>query len=142
MTNEPVPLHVPAESAGALPYGLGFLAYIPAPFANLIITGIVMAAVYPSQKRKGTLAAENARQAANWGLTMIAVMIVMFALILVIVPFVNHTSASSAALAPLILFGATAVAHLIVIITGLVHANRREVFRNPIAIPFFRAVKV
>ena len=128
----------PPPSSGALPYGLGFLSYIPIPFASLVIAGIVMAAVYPSMKRKGGLAAENARHAANWGLSLIMYM-VLDALLFAIFLF---TSSGKTGFFPagitVVFYLALAVAHLVVIIMGLVAANRRRVFHNRLAIPFIR----
>ncbi|PPH62067.1 hypothetical protein C5D25_08515, partial [Rathayibacter sp. AY1D7] len=70
------PQAVPAPPTGALSYALGFLAFIGIPFLSLIVGGIVMASVYPSARRKGGIAAENARNAANWGLTVILIGVV------------------------------------------------------------------
>ncbi|WP_165065690.1 DUF4870 domain-containing protein [Marisediminicola senii] len=127
-----------AASTGALPYGLGFLAYIPIPFFNLVIAGIVMAAVYPGQRRKSPLAAENARNAANWGLTMIVVSLVMAVLIALSIALFADSESGAAPALPIAIYPILATAHLIVSIVGLVKCNRRQVFTNPIAIPFFR----
>ncbi len=128
----------PPRRNGALPYGLGFLAYIPIPFFNFIITGIVMASVYQSQRKYGALASENARRAANWGLTMVTVMVVMVISSLVMIPFVDGTEISGVAAIPIGIILPLGIAHLVIIIMGLVKANRGDVFANKLAIPFLR----
>ncbi len=40
-----------------------------------------MAAAYPSQRRRSALAAENARRAANWGVTYALAFVVLVAVI-------------------------------------------------------------
>jgi uncharacterized Tic20 family protein len=131
------PIAPPAT--GALPYGLGFLAYIPIPYLNLVIAGIVMASVYPSQKKKGGLAAENARHAANWGLSLILFMVLSFLLFVVLLVTRPEDSTGFFPVGiPVLVFFALAIAHLVVIIMGLVAANKRTVLRNRIAIPFIR----
>lgn len=131
------PLAPPAT--GALSYGLGFLAYIPIPYLSLVIAGIVMASVYPSQKKKGELAAENARIAANWGLSLIlyVVLDVLFFAIMLATMGENSTGFFPIGI-PVVIFFALGIAHLVVIIMGLVVANKRTVLRNRIAIPFMR----
>jgi len=128
-----------APTAGALPYGLGFLAYIPIPYLSLLVAGIVMAAVYPSQKTKGGLAAENARHAANWGLSLIAYIVLDFLFFAIMLATRGDDSTGFFPVGiPVVLFFALGIAHLVVIIMGLVAANKRTVLRNRIAIPFIR----
>ena len=136
-TGYPQPLAAP--TAGALPYGLGFLAYIPIPYLSLLVAGIVMAAVYPSQKTKGGLAAENARHAANWGLSLIAYIVLDFLFFAIMLATRGDNSTGFFPVGiPVVLFFALGIAHLVVIIMGLVAANKRTVLRNRIAIPFIR----
>jgi uncharacterized Tic20 family protein len=130
------PLAPPAT--GALPYGLGFLAYIPIPYLNLIIAGIVMASIYPSQKTKGDLAAENARNAANWGLSLILYMVLDILFFVILLVSNGDSTGFFPVGIPVVIFLALGVAHLVVIIMGLVAANKRAVLRNRIAIPFMR----
>lgn len=126
-------------ATGALPYGLGFLAYIPIPYLSLVIAGIVMASVYPSQKKKGGLAAENARHAANWGLSLIVYMVLAFLVFAVLLATRPEGSTGFFPVGiPVLVFFALGIAHLVVIIMGLVAANKRTVMRNRIAIPFIR----
>lgn len=76
----PVPVQQPT---GASSWAMGFLAFIPIPFLNVLITGIAMASMYPSVRKKGVpLATENARIAANWGLTLIASHVVLVVLLI------------------------------------------------------------
>ncbi|PUB25586.1 uncharacterized protein DUF4870 [Promicromonospora sp. AC04] len=136
--------YLPVPPTGAVSYALGFLAFIGIPFLSLLVAGIVMAAVYPSAKRKGGLAAENARRAANWGITAF-----LIATITLVTHFVLLFTATGTSLGdgfypvgiPITIFAATFVVHLVVIICGLVKANRREVLRNPLAIPFIRSAQ-
>lgn len=131
------PLAPPAT--GALSYGLGFLAYIPIPYLSLVIAGIVMASVYPSQKKKGELAAENARNAANWGLSLILYVVLDFLFFIILLVNQNEDSTGFFPVGiPVLIFLALGIAHLVVIIMGLVAANKRTVLRNRLAIPFMR----
>ena len=51
---------------------MGFLACLPVPIVNTLVAGFVMMCVYPATARKGPpFAVENARNAANWGLTVV-----------------------------------------------------------------------
>jgi hypothetical protein len=131
-------------SDGRLGYGLGLLAFVPVPGVSLVVAGALMAAVYPSQRRKGPLAAENARQAANWGLTCIAFVVALAAVTGFLVaigtagidPGPHQISAVLPPVFGLIAFG---VRHLLVCITGLVVCARGKVFGNSQAIRFLRA---
>src|SRR5699024_7083280 len=73
-------------ASGAVSWAMGFLCFIPIPYVSFLIAGIVMAAVYPSQRRKGPVAAENARFAANWGLTVILAVVVLVGSAIVVGP--------------------------------------------------------
>lgn len=136
--------YLPVPPTGAASYALGFLAFIGIPFLSILVAGIVMAAMYPSAKSRGGLAAENARRAANWGITAALV-----AAATLVTHFVLLFTMTGTPLAdgfyplgiPITIFGATFVVHLVVIICGLVKANRRELFSNPLAIPFIRSAQ-
>ncbi|MFP7832675.1 DUF4870 domain-containing protein [Marisediminicola sp. LYQ134] len=134
--------HPAPPPTGSLYYGLGFLAFIGIPFLSVITAGIVMAAIYPSAKKKGALAAENARQAANWGYTLILLTVLTvgghFALLFA---FTRDEPVSGfyPLGIPITLFVVVCVVHLVVIIRGLVRAHHREVSTNRLAIPFIRA---
>jgi uncharacterized Tic20 family protein len=131
----------PAPPTGALSYALGFLAFIGIPFLSVVTAGIVMAAIYPSMKKKGALAAENARQAANWGYTLIIGTIITVGGHFVLLYFVSGTPVAKGFYPVgilITLFGALCVAHLVILIMGLVKANGRGVLNNRLAIPFIR----
>jgi len=136
------PAYVRPLPTGRMSWALGFLAYIPIPWVNTLVTGIVMAAVYPSTRRKGVpVATENARIAANWGLTCILVM--LLCLVYTFGMLVFGSQEVKTGFLP-IGWGAVAymllgLVHLIVTIMGTVVAGRGEVFRNLLAIPFIRA---
>jgi uncharacterized Tic20 family protein len=101
----------------------------------------VMASVYPAMKKKGPLAAENARQAANWGWTLIIGTVltlgghVLLLFLLTDTPFAQGFYPLGI---PLTIFLALCVAHLVIIIMGLVKAHGRGVLNNRLAIPFIR----
>ncbi|MBF4462921.1 MULTISPECIES: DUF4870 domain-containing protein [unclassified Rathayibacter] len=140
-SEQEAPPAAPAGPTGALSYALGFLTFA-IPFFGLIIAGIVMAAVYPSARRKGGLAAENARYAANWGLTVASVGVVLVAAHVVLLLLASGTPLArgfSPVGIPMTIFAVLWVVHLVLIIVGLVRTNQRVVFRPRIAIPFFRA---
>jgi hypothetical protein len=131
------PAYVPPPAKGILPFALGFLAFIGIPYLNLIIAGIVMAAVFPSQDRRGGLAARNARAAANWGLTMALIMIVLAAVFFTLV-FTNTATQSFFPLGIVpIVWVLLCIANLVVVIRGLVVASAGRVVSVP-AIPFLR----
>ena len=126
-------------ATGSVAWGLGFLAFIPIPVLSMIGAGIVMASVYGSQRRNGPVAEGNARNAANWGLTVIVVTIVSFGLTVLLAALFGGSSRGFFPIGtPILLYLAVCVAHLVVIIVGLSRAGKGQVFENPIAIPFIR----
>lgn len=105
----------------------------------MIVAGLVMAAIYPSQKRHGGLAAENGRRAANWGLTIVALMIVIAgSFVWLSIAGENDPDLARGALIPVVSYIGLSIVHVVVILIGLVRANRSQVFNNPLAIPFLR----
>lgn len=66
----PAALPVQARPAprGTVAWALGFLAYFPIPFVNVLVAGIAQLVVGLRQRRHGGLAAQNGVRAANWGL--------------------------------------------------------------------------
>ncbi|MCM6762911.1 DUF4870 domain-containing protein [Rathayibacter sp. ZW T2_19] len=143
-TEQPEQQAQPVQSApptGAMPYALGFLALTGLPFLSMLVAGIVMAAVHSSSRARGGVAAENGRRAANWGLTVILVTVLTlvghFVLLFALTADAPSTSFYPIGI-PITLFGVLCVVHLVVIICGLVTANRGRVLRNPLAIPFLR----
>lgn len=136
----PVPPPAP-PATGAVSYWLGFLGYLPIPMLSLIIAGIAMVAARPGQRRRSAVADENSRYAANWGLTVITVVVLSVALAATLAAVGVRGSAPddfNPALMPLLGIVAVGAAHLVVLILGLVRANRGEVFVNRLAIPFLR----
>lgn len=68
--HQPQP-HPAAPPTGTLAWALGFLSFIPIPFFNLVIAGITQTIVGMRLRKKGGVADENGRRAANWGLTLL-----------------------------------------------------------------------
>jgi len=132
-------------ASGTVSWAMGFLCFIPIPYVSFLIAGIVMAAVYRSQRRKGPVAAENARFAANWGLTVILAVVVLVGSAIVVGPVLASVDGPgeegvpglSIALILVAIFG-VGIAHLVMIIIGVVRASKAEVFRCPLAIRFLR----
>lgn len=126
---------------GTLPYLLGILGLLPLPILSQLIAGIAMAAVYPSQRGRSPVAAENARRAANWGLTVIVVTLGAIGLVLALQGLFGSGDAEQDVwvLWPFLVVVALGTAHLVVVVVGLVHTAQGKVFRNPLAIPFLRA---
>jgi uncharacterized Tic20 family protein len=137
----PAPAYAPAAaspSTGTANYAFGFLAYIPIPVVSLLVAAIVMIAMRPSAIRKGGVAAENGRRAANWGLTILTVyVIIAIAEIILGISFAGSHGFFPIG-SPVLLYFALGIAHLVVTIAGTVTANRGKVFDNRIAIPYFR----
>ncbi|GAA3889043.1 hypothetical protein GCM10022381_33580 [Leifsonia kafniensis] len=131
------PLAVPRK--GTLGYGLGFLAYVPIPFVGMLVAGIAMAAVYPAAKKQGGVAAENARRAANWGLTVVATLVVLVLAVIVLANVFSGVKGFFPIGTPVVGFFVLAIVHVIVCIMGLVIGNRGDVFENALAIPFYSA---
>ncbi|MEO6533534.1 MAG: hypothetical protein ABIO06_08155 [Pseudolysinimonas sp.] len=124
---------------GRTSWALGFLAWIPVPFLGMIVAAVAMVAVYPSVKRKQVpAAAENARRAANWGLTLLTVLVAcgIYVLVLALAFPETHQGFFPIGLA-VIVFAALSVVHAVVTIAGTVIAGKR-VFRNRLAIPYLR----
>src|SRR5699024_2974593 len=139
------PAYSQPPASGTVSWAMGFLSYIPIPYVSFLIAGIVMAAVYPSQRRRGPVAAENARFAANWGLTMILAVVVLVGSGIVLGPVLDSIDGPeneglvgvSIALLLVSSFG-IGITHLVMIIIGVVRAGKAEVFRCPLAIRFIR----
>lgn len=148
----PLPGQPPYGSAPPLPapgyrgtaaWALGFLAYVPIPFIAQIMTGLIMAGVYPTHKKRGPVAHANARNAANWGLTYTTLSVVFIVLAIVFAMIITNggtttTSGSVTALPaiPILLWFVLNVVHAVVVIVGTVQASKGSVFRFPLAIRF------
>ncbi|WP_258725026.1 DUF4870 domain-containing protein [Cellulomonas sp. NS3] len=140
--------HAPGQgdptATGRTSYLLGLLAWLPVPFVSAVIAGIAMAAAYPGQRKRSALAAENARGAANWGLTYALGVVLSVALTIVLgVATQPETPDPGTVPWPLFLLLAIpvlSVAHLVVTVLGLTRTARGEVY-VPRAVPFFRATQ-
>lgn len=132
----PYPYYPPKPQAGALSWGLGFLAYIP--LLGVFIAGIVMAAIYRNQAQYGPVAEGNARNAGNWGLTYIAITLVCIGVAIISVVAVPDDGGAFVAGLMYFVWFAAGATHLVLIIMGLVRANSSRVLNVPFAIPFIR----
>lgn len=65
----PYPLYPSRQEDGAWSWGIGLLALICIPGLGALGAGIAMAVIGRMQLRKGGIASQNGRNAANWGLT-------------------------------------------------------------------------
>ncbi|MGW6130844.1 DUF4870 domain-containing protein [Cellulomonas sp. NPDC055163] len=130
------------RATGRTPYLLGLLAWLPVPFVSAVVAGVAMAAAYPGQRKRSALAAENARGAANWGLTYALGVVLTVAVTIVLgVATQPETPDPGAVPWPLFLLlaiPALSVAHLVVTVLGLTRTSRGEVY-VPRAVPFFRS---
>ena len=72
----------PPPPNGTVAWALGFLAYIPIPFFNVLIAGVAQVIAGRKQRKHGGLAAENGRRAANWGLTQLTWAVLMGVVVL------------------------------------------------------------
>jgi uncharacterized Tic20 family protein len=133
----------PPGQKGTAAWALGFLAYVPIPIVAQIMTGLIMAGVYPSHKKRGPLAHANARNAANWGLTYSVLTVVFFGLAIIFAATLTNGGTTTASgdvtvlpLIPIALWVILSIIHVIVTIVGTVTASRGRVFRFPLAIRF------
>ena len=128
----PLPVRPPS---GALAWGLGLLGLVFLPFANLLVSGIVMVAVGLSQSRAGGLARVNGRRAANWGLTVLVILVPCMAL------WITALTIRAQGFFPwgisVIVWIVLGIVNLVAAIIGMVQANGGREVRFP-AIPFFR----
>ena len=133
------PLRTPT---GTLSWALGFLIFVMIPFVSSVISGVAMALTYSSGAKHGGVARENARSAANWGLTYVTLSVV-----LVITHFITAISLASTDLGdgffpigiPITIYFAISILHVVLVIMGTVKASRGTVLRVPFAIPYIRA---
>jgi hypothetical protein len=116
---------------------MGFLAVLPLPLVNTLVAGVVMMCVYPSAARTGPpQAVANARNAANWGLTIFAVTVAITSYMLAI-GMAGLTKSFFPVGWGVIAYIVVCIAHLGVTIAGTA-VSRKRVFRSVLAIPFFR----
>lgn len=121
---------------------MGFLLFIPIPFLSVLVSGIVMASVYGSVSRRGPVARENARAAANWGITFALVstslLILHFILLFALTRGAGVSDFYPLGI-PITLYGLVVLAHIVLVIVGTVRASGGKVTRVPFSIPFIRA---
>lgn len=127
-------------NGGGLSWALGFLVFA-FPYVGAVAAGISMAAVYGSVAWRGQLAAQNARSAANWGLTFLLASIVLplahFILLAVATDELRRMGFFP--LGTLItLYFVIVLLHIVLTIVGTVRASTGRVMRVPFAIPFIR----
>lgn len=72
--------YVPVSPKGTVAWAIGFLAYLPIPFFGNVISAVVQLLVGLAQRKHGILAAANGTRAANWALSQLIVLAVLFAL--------------------------------------------------------------
>lgn len=127
---------------GLLPWALGLLILVPFPFVGGLASGIAMAVSGGSSRRFGGVAGENARAAANWGLTYLLVSTVLLISHFVILFSLTADSPSSGFYPigiPITIYFALSVFHVVLVIMGMVKASSGKVMRVPFAIPYLRA---
>ncbi len=127
---------------GLLPWALGLLILIPFPFVGGLASGIAMAVSGGTSRRFGGVAGENARAAANWGLTYLLVSTVLLISHFVILFSLTADSPSSGFYPigiPITIYFALSVFHVVLVIMGMVKASGGRVMRVPFAIPYLRA---
>lgn len=127
---------------GLLPWALGLLILIPVPFVGGFASGIAMAVSGGASRRFGGVASENARAAANWGLTYLLVSTVLLVSHFVILFSLTADSPSGDFYPigiPITIYFALSVLHLVLVIVGMVKASGGKLLRVPFAIPYLRA---
>ena len=146
----PVPSYaaVRPEPRGTIAWALGFLAYVPIPFVNVLVAGITQLVVGLRQRRHGGLAAENGVRAANWGLTQLCWPVLM-ALSLALGVLTGestgdgvlfHPAMEAVVVTVVILYFVLGLMQLIYAIVGTVQASRGARVGLPV-IPFLRRLR-
>ena len=128
--------------------------FLPVPGLNILVTVITMVAKnLGTRQRNSTLVArENARNAANWALTMLVTIVVSIALLILTIFLITEPSASGSGRTPVVpgsdlivlavlgtVMAVVGIMHLVFVIKGMSAASRGQVFAPRVAIPFFRS---
>lgn len=126
------------ETAGALPWGLGLLVLACVPFVSSVVAAVTMAAVGQGRRSLPGSAGQNARNAANWGLTYLLLTVVLvgghFTLLFALTR--DEPVAGFFPLGiPITLWGVVTLLHLVLCVLGLIRGLDDKVVRAP-AIPF------
>lgn len=137
------PAVMPARTpTGMLSWALGFLIFVLFPFISGIISGVAMAIPYGASAKHGGVARENARSAANWGLTYVAVSVVLGVVHVIALATLSGTSAAHGFFPigiPLMVYLAVSILHVVLVIVGTVRSSSGKVMRVPFAVPYIRA---
>lgn len=127
---------------GLLPWALGLLILIPFPFVGGLASGLAMAISGGASRRFGGVARENARAALNWGLTYLLVSTILLVSHFVVLFSLTSDSPASGFYPigiPITIYFALSLAHVVIVIMGMVRASSGKVMRVPFAIPYLRA---
>lgn len=127
---------------GTLSWALGFLIFLLIPFLSGIISGAAMALTFGAAAKHGGVARENARSAANWGLTYVTL-----SLVLVIAHFIAVFAFADSGAGrgffpigiPITIYFAVSLLHVVLVIVGTVKSSSGKVMRVPFAVPYIRA---
>lgn len=143
----PLPPQMPPpgvrQPGGALAWGLGLLVLLCFPFASSAIAGIAMIIAGLAQRSAGGVAAENGKNAANWGATYLLItlvsVIVFFTFLFGIPDDDPVKQGFFPGGIPLVVLGVVTLIHLVVSVMGLAKGSSGQVFRVPGALPLFRS---
>lgn len=139
-------LPAPPARTGTVAWALGFLAYLPIPFGNLVIAGLVQLLVGLAQRKHGGVAAANGVRAANWGLTLLCWPVLMAAALALGFATATPTPDGTRILSTpmeVVIFGLIGVyvllciAQMIYSIAGTLQSSRGKAVQLPV-IPFLR----
>ena len=136
---QPYPAN-PPQTRGVVSWAMGFISLF-FPLVGLVIGAVVMASLYPATARRGIpVATGNARSAANWGLTVLTVLVLTALYVIVLATFFPSTRQGFLPVGwSVIIVAVLSLVHLIVTIAGTVIGSSGRVFRCPIAIPYIRS---
>lgn len=143
----PSSLPGPPARTGTAAWALGFLAYLPIPFGNLVIAGLVQLVAGLAQRKHGGVAAVNGVRAANWGLTLLCWPVLMAVALPLGYLTGTPTPSGATEIAPVmeaVIFGLIGVyvllciAQMIYSIAGTLQSSRGKAVQLPV-IPFLSA---
>ncbi|TYL45509.1 hypothetical protein FXB39_17890 [Nocardioides sp. BGMRC 2183] len=124
---------------GALSWACGLGVFLCIPIIAMVAVGLLMAMVGRYQRRHGGTAAENGRNAANWGLTMVVVSVPLLVVHFAAITLLDGTAAAEGFFPigiAIVVLAAVAVVHVVVCVMGVLRAGDRRAFRPP-AFPFY-----
>lgn len=139
----PAPAAYPQRPAsGMLQWAMGLLVLLPIPFVGGFVAGITMAATFGAAAQHGGRARENARAAANWGLTYLtastALLIIHF---ICLGAFAGRPGMGGfyPIGIPLTVYLGVSILHLVVVVIAMVKIGGGGAMRVPFAVPYIRA---